>query len=137
MRDKVAAYGFFHRVENSAALGTGDVYFAIPSCGGASFATSGWIELKHLHEFPARHTTPIIINHLTIDQVRFLEAVANNGAKAFTLLRIRTTYFLLDAPLIRGVYSKTVCEAELRRRALMVEIGAFPTRKLIRALVSL
>ena len=130
-RRHFAPYGRLKRIENRADNGTPDVYYSFP--GGRR----GWIELKHLDRWPARPGTPIRIDHLTLDQVLWLEEEARMGGRAFLLLQVDRTYILLQAWHARLIYEGEMTQDKLRKMALVCEDGAFPALEIIQFLRAL
>lgn len=131
MKAGLSPYGRLVRVENPAAPGTPDVYYSFP--GGRR----GWIELKHLDDWPMRHDTPIRIPHLTLDQVMWMEEETRMGGRAFLLLQIRRHYLLLLPPTVRLVWSCQLNGPELIFSALVVEEGSFPALEVAQFLRSI
>lgn len=78
------AFGFDpHRVENAISLGMPDVNF-----------TLGWVELKHLNDWPKRERTPVTIRHFTPQQRVWLRRRWAASKNAWLLLRVDTTFML-------------------------------------------
>jgi len=77
------------RVENPVSPGTPDVYFTL-TCNGRM----GWIELKHLHEWPKRPDTIVKIDHYTPQQKSFIRRHGERGALVCLLIQIKKDYFL-------------------------------------------
>lgn len=75
------------RIEDMLAAGTPDVNYCGP--GGA-----GWIELKHVDEWPKRTSTGVRIG-LTAEQGLWLHKRARAGGRADVLVRIDGEVFLI------------------------------------------
>jgi hypothetical protein len=72
-------------VENSAHIGTPDIYFS-----------EGWIEIKVVKEFPKKETTPIRIDHFTATQREFLERHYRLKKNSFLFVQVEENFFLFD-----------------------------------------
>ena len=79
------------RVENPAGPGMPDVYYTLRHNG-----RMGWIELKHLHEWPKKDSTVVLIKHFTAQQRAFFKRHGELGANIYLLLQVDHQYFLLD-----------------------------------------
>lgn len=78
------------RHEDCAALGVADVSF----CTGAHH---GWLELKHVVEWPVREATPLRIPHFTDDQRHFLRQKQRYGGHTWLLVQVGRCYLLYSA----------------------------------------
>lgn len=70
----------------------------IPGIPDVSFGLdgiNGWIELKTLVSWPKRKTTPIRLEHFTIEQRHFLAGRGATGGHCFLLLRVGRAEHLL------------------------------------------
>ena len=79
----------WHRVENSAMAGTPDVYYQHGQ-------TVGWIELKHVKDFPARPTTPIRFHRFTSEQANTIHDFGFYGARSFVLAQVGIDHYLFN-----------------------------------------
>lgn len=80
----------WHRIENSAQAGTPDVYFEHEG-------TVGWIELKHVRDYPARPTTPIRFHRFTHEQANTIWMLGVSGAaKSWTLVQVGVDHWLFN-----------------------------------------
>ena len=79
------------RIENPVGPGTPDVFYALKDNG-----RMGWIELKHVHEWPKRPTTPLKIPHFTADQRTWIKRYGSIGAQVHVFLQVDREYFLLE-----------------------------------------
>jgi hypothetical protein len=105
LKKHVATVGFWQRVENRAGAGTPDVYYCV--LGGM-----GWLELKHLDAWPARASTPVRIEHFTMEQKAWLINHAREGGRAFLLLRVDHQYLLFHGKDVLPV-GDTLTRADL------------------------
>jgi len=116
------------RVENRAGSGTLDLSWA-------GLGAEGWLELKHLHGWPIRPETPVVVRRLTLDQVTWLERRAARGGRAHLLLRVaREGYALLAPPAVRELYERRLTRDALHMVALLWATGRFPKLDVLRAL---
>jgi len=56
----------------------------------------GWMELKHLKEYPKRESTIIRIEHYTPEQRQFLRRKGKRGGYTFLFVQIERDYYLFD-----------------------------------------
>lgn len=133
VRDHLAPFGLLQRIENSAGLGTADVAYALRR-PGRNAAHFGWLELKVLDAFPARHSTPIRIEHLTKEQVDFARDWTASGVPVHMLLKAPPWVLMFDARGIRGVYDRTVTAGDAPTVAVVAARGKFPTGPILRRL---
>ena len=56
----------------------------------------GWIELKHLKEWPRRESTIVRLDHYTNDQKNFLKAKGRAGSYTWLFLQVGRDYLLFD-----------------------------------------
>jgi len=127
-RGHLAPYGRLKRIENRTDNGTPDVYYSFPG------ARRGWIELKHLDQWPAWPDTPLRIEHLTLEQVLWLEDETRMGGRAFLLLQVDRTYCLLNSWHARLIYEGKMDQAKLRKMALVCEEPPFPAYDIVQFL---
>ncbi len=86
-RRHLSGRGVFMRIENAFYKGVPDVNFLV---GGIE----GWLELKFLHNFPKKESTPVKIPHFTQEQKLWhKERFENHGLTAM-LLQVDDHYFL-------------------------------------------
>lgn len=80
----------FERIENSAGVGTPDTY-------GENWHRAFWLELKHVHEYPKRPTTPIRFKRYTIEQARCIERLGKSGlVGSWILIQVEADHWLFD-----------------------------------------
>lgn len=80
----------FQRHEDTAGSGIPDVSFQEEGIG------SGWIELKHSHNWPKRPSTIVRLEHLTQDQRDWLVSRGNAGGCCKLVWQIGTDYLVFD-----------------------------------------
>ena len=90
-----------------------------------------WIELKHLSGLPKRSTTKIKIDHLTLDQVLWLEAEQAAGGRAWLLLHAGADWFLCAPDVARGLYEARYTAEELGAACTEHARGAGAVRGLL------
>lgn len=100
------------RVENPAGPGTPDVYFTL-----LEKKRMGWIELKHVHNWPKRAATTIKIKHFTPQQRLFLKIHGEAGANVTVLLQVERDYFLLEWELALDLHDGLLTQADLKEKA--------------------
>lgn len=98
------------RVENPANPGTPDIYFTMKKN-----SAMGWIELKHVPEWPKRETTTLKIKHFTPQQRVFIKVHGELGANIYVLLQVARDYFLLEWDLALKI--GTLTRGDLFREA--------------------
>lgn len=129
---KLGPYGKLRRIEDKLSRGTPDVLYYLRR---GNVSARGFIELKHLPSWPSRATTPIIIPHLTIEQIIFgIEEEALDGHYG-CILQIDRTYMLLSAAVLGEVHARKYNAAALRAAARVVGEGSFPTLPILKYLV--
>tara|TARA_R110000772_G_scaffold251753_1_gene366829 strand:- start:481 stop:864 length:384 start_codon:yes stop_codon:yes gene_type:complete len=99
-------------VENSVGPGTPDVNFI-----------GGWIELKWARAWPKRETTPLRLDHFTIQQRRWLSQRRKKGGRAFVLLKVAREWFLFDGEIAAESLGQST-----RTELYDLAIKAWPTR---------
>jgi len=77
------------RIENGVELGT-------PDTNGRVFGIDFWLELKHVHEWPKRKTTPVRLNHFTAEQRQWLLQRGLAGGTCGVLLQVKNEYFAFN-----------------------------------------
>ncbi len=128
VRSELGRYGYVGRVENGVEPGWPDVAFSLRV--PARRAVSGWLELKHADKWPTRPATPIVLPHLTLEQVLWLEGWTRAGGRAFLLLQVGTWYGLLTPGSARALYARQLTARDTRGEAV-VSGHVFPTRALV------
>ena len=120
----LSPFGRLIRVENHACLGTPDVWARLRGVGM-------WLELKHLPNLPKRPATKIRIEHLTLDQVLWLEAEQAAGGRAWLLLHAGADWFLCAPDVARGLYEARYTAEELGAACTEHARGAGAVRGLL------
>lgn len=118
MRDRVAAYGHWERVENAAGSGMPDVNYCVNG-------VEGWVELKLAGQDGSKPRS------LTLEQVMWAEERARHGGRAFLLVRYEkphTIWCLYHASRIRRIFDN---EGAL---PVVCASGDFPTIAILKAL---
>ncbi len=90
LRTKLKGYWEPVRIENLVGIGTPDVYYTLTN------GTMGWLELKHVDNWPKRQSTVIKIDHFTSEQRNWIRRHGQLGANVFLLLRVEKDYLLFD-----------------------------------------
>ena len=116
------------RIENRLELGTPDVYYN-------AIGRNGWLELKHVPAWPARKTTKVVIDHLTLEQITWAEAELKAGGRMWYLLQAERTYLLLTPAVAREIYEGSLTSAEIIERATVRDEGSL-TKRMIKWLRS-
>ena len=96
------------RIENNVESGTPDVNYCING-------KEGWIELKHVKEWPKGGTTPLKIKHFSPEQRNWINRRQKCGGRAFLLLQVENEYFLFWD--IKGV-GKDLTQLQLYQKAV-------------------
>jgi hypothetical protein len=136
VHERLAPFGRLRRIENRLETGTPDVNYCLRYITPQSQPATGWAELKHLDQWPARATTRVTVPKLTLDQVMWAEDWHGVGGRAWLLLRIRRDVILLQCPLIRALYQGELTKADLRTAATVFGEGRFPTVEVLRWLTA-
>jgi hypothetical protein len=77
------------RIENGADTGTPDIYYH--AAGDA-----GWCELKHIHEYPARPTTPLRFKKFTPKQAMTLVKLDGSAAQSRIAVQVSADVYIFD-----------------------------------------
>lgn len=89
---KDASWAHFNRHEDSAGVGIADVSFVIKP--GLGRSVRGWIELKHIREWPKRPTTTLKLKHFKQEQRNWLRKQGSLGGHTWLLLQVDRDYLL-------------------------------------------
>lgn len=81
------------RIESFVSCGVPDIYFTLMD------SDMGWMELKHLHEWPKRESTIVKIEHYTPQQKNWIRRHGIKGANVSLLLQVGHEYMLYDWPI--------------------------------------
>lgn len=98
------------RHEDKFQRGIADISFCQNGIGG-------WMELKHVSDYPARDKTPIRMPHYSIDQKEFLEKKGKCMGNTWLFIQIAGDFFLYDHVAAQDLPDKTKTE--------MVELSTF------------
>lgn len=133
VRTALLPWGALKRIENSVDLGTPDVLYCLRRPRSVPRVhVTGWVELKHLPAWPVRPDTPVVIDHLTREQVLFLE---DWPGAAYLLLQVEKDYLLTGPWTARGIFNRQLNRRDLWEQALIAETP-FPLIKILTALTS-
>lgn len=127
MRSRFSPYGLLRRCEHAQEKGWPDVYWVL-------LRVPGWTELKYLPDYPAMADSPVWHEHLTLEQVNWIEDEVEAGGRAYLLLQVRHDYYLFDAVGTRAIYERRVTRGDLPRVALCH--GTQLTPRFIRCMIS-
>ena len=130
VRRNLSPYGRLVRLES------GLTESGIPDVAYCFLGSAGWLELKSVAAWPKRPATPLRIDHLTLEQVLFLETWTRHPSRgqAHGLFRVDRDYLLLDAPLVRAVFERQVTRTQLVERVVVHGVGTFPTIAIVKTL---
>ncbi len=132
-REHLSPFGKLVRVENPADPGTPDVCYLLrryprvpPVCG--------WLELKLVPAWPARRSTPLVIDHLTREQVNWATSWALTGGRVFALVQVEHHVLLLDHRTLGQVFAREHTQTTLLYAALVRTEGVFPWAEILKRL---
>lgn len=86
-------------IEDSTTPGVPDLWYCAKHSGRT---ISGWIELKHVKQMPAKDTTSLFksLNHgLSIEQVNWIDLCLRHGGNVVILVGYKSEYFLVPGEL--------------------------------------
>jgi hypothetical protein len=132
-REYMSPFGVLHRVENKLGGGTPDAAFCLTH-PAMRVARSGWVEFKHVEDWPKRATTPFRIKSLTREQADFLYGWVDAGGRAFLLIRVADTLFLHSGRRAPEIFDGVGVERFLTSREAGWPARPFPTGGLLRCL---
>ncbi len=127
LRPRLEPFGRLKRIENSTENGTPDLYYLLRGY-------PGWVELKFRPNEPARATTPVTFDHLTIDQVNWLEEEHRHGGRASILMQVERHYMIIGTDLVRPLYERRLTLMMLKTKALYHTIGMIRPAEMVRCL---
>lgn len=135
-RDNLKPFGRLKRIENLLEEGTPDVSYTLRRKPVLP-ASSGWCELKFLPYYPKRPQTLVRIDHLTLDQVNWLNAEADAGGRAWLLLHAAPYYLMLTPAQARRVYKVQYRADELLADTWTAENdNEFPLKRILTCLTN-
>jgi len=126
VREALSPFGRLERIENGVGLGTPDVVYCLRRHAKIPQATTGWIELKHVPEWPKRASTPLIIEHLTREQVNFASRWALAGGNYTCLVQVKNEFLFLDHRAVAELFGRQMTRKTLSAVAGVHMIGSFP-----------
>lgn len=134
LKEHAGPYGKFERIENRVGEGTSDVAFGVKLPDGS--AGSGWIELKHLSEWPRRASTKVVLRDFTREQILNMEDWVRHGVDAWLLLQAERLYLLLTTPVARLLHDRQLTVDDARTAARVVGGPEFPRADFLRAIAT-
>lgn len=134
-REHLAPFGILKRVENPLDPGMPDVAYCLRG-KPVSPTISGWLELKHVHEWPARPTTTLCIESLTKEQVDWATWWALAGGRVSALLQVGSHILLLDHHALGRIFAREATKDWLLGHAPLDQVplavtGRFPTKEVL------
>ena len=78
--------GTYLRIEDALNEGISDVHYCFRDAN--SISVTGWIELKHLDEWPKRASTKVKVRHYTDEQRGCIADYNHSGGRASMLLQV-------------------------------------------------
>jgi hypothetical protein len=95
------------RIENIGGPGVPDLYYTLKNNRGY-----GWIELKHIHNWPKKSGTILRINHYTSYQKNWLKIHGMHGASTWLFLQVAKEYMLFNWQEV--IYVGTMTQDQLK-----------------------
>lgn len=130
-RNHLGPLGRLVRIETPTELGVPDICYLLrrypkvdPVCG--------WLELKHVPEWPKRPGTVFRIDKLTLEQVNWHTHWALAGGRVSTLLQVANDLVVLDFRLLAQVFGGQHTRATLLASSPLVSPRIFPTAELVK-----
>lgn len=130
-REHLGPLGRLVRVENPAGPGTPDVCYLLSRYPKVA-PVCGWLELKHVPEWPKRPTTTFRIDKLSLDQVNWHTHWALAGGRVSTLLQVASDLIVMDFRLLAQVFGGAHTRSSLLASAPLVSPRLFPTAELVK-----
>lgn len=96
--------------------------------------SAGWIELKHLGQWPVRKETPVHLPKLTLEQVTFAESWDAAGGRCWVLLQVANEYLMFPSTVTRAIYERRLTRVHLSRLASAWSAGKLPASAILKAL---
>jgi hypothetical protein len=127
VRRHLAPRGHFVRLEDNPTAGVPDLHYTLARA-------SGFLELKHLRDWPKRLRTPVRVASLRPAQVAWLEREALMGGRAWVLLQVGDEWLLLTPDVVRSVFEGSETKDTLIARATVHGKRKFPALEILRAL---
>jgi len=130
VRDKLSPFGKLKRVENRVDLGFPDVVYNLAL--RKSPPVTGFLELKYEHAWPTRRDTPVRIESLKLEQVRWMEDWVDEGrGHGWFLLQIERDYMLLRPSVMLALYHQMHCKQSLVVEADLGWSGEWPLARIL------
>lgn len=122
------------RIETATELGVPDVCYLLRRYPAMKTMepVCGWLELKHVPEWPKRPGTIFRIDKLSLDQVNWHTHWALAGGRVSTLLQVADTLLVLDHRLLAQVFAGDHTRPTLLASAPLVSHRVFPTAELVK-----
>jgi hypothetical protein len=136
VRENLKPFGRLVRVENHIEAGTPDVCYCLRRLPTLAKGTTGWLELKHVPQWPARPQTPLSVDKLTREQCDWHTWWSLAGGTSFTLLQVHRTLLLLNHKTLAQVHNREHTQASLRFEAIFAVDNTFPTAELVKCLTA-
>jgi hypothetical protein len=133
-REHLGPLGRLVRIESSTELGIPDICYLIRRYPAhkAIAPVCGWLELKHVPEWPKRPTTTFRIDKLTLDQVNWATHWALAGGRVSCLLQVATDLIVMDFRLLAQVFGGQHTRGSLLAASPLVSPRIFPTAELVK-----
>ena len=134
-REHLAPFGRLERIENSVNTGTPDVAYCLRRKPLLP-PVSGWLELKHVDEWPARPTTTLHVESLTKEQVDWATWWALAGGRVSALLQVGSYLLVLDHRALGRIFARDATKDWLLSHAPLDQVpfagtGRFPTKEVL------
>lgn len=130
-REHLGPLGLLKRVENPIDPGTPDVCYLLSRYPKVA-PVCGWLELKHVPEWPKRPGTVFKIDSLTLDQVNWQTNWALAGGRVATLMQVGYDLLVMDFRLLAQVFGGAHTRSSLLASAPLVAPRTFPTAELVK-----
>lgn len=130
-RTHLGPLGRLVRVENPIDPGTPDVCYLLRRYPKVA-PVCGWLELKHVPEWPKRPSTTFRIESLTLEQVNWQTHWALAGGRVSTLLQVAGDLLVLDHRRLAQVHALQHTRGSLLASAPVVAAKQFPTAELVK-----
>lgn len=106
----------------------------IPDLSYGAGGVNGWIELKHVREWPSRPSTTIDLSHFTASQVNWLIKRGKKAGNCWVLVQVATEYFLFPFSSARALRAG-VTEERFREMCFQCWPGRIEPDQLLEKLV--
>lgn len=137
LQPKLMVFGKVDRVENRTMKGMADVVYHLATPWNP-IGTTGWLELKHLDDWPARDATPIRVGSLSKEQVLWQEDWEKAGGRVRTVLRVgkgaSASLLFMRPAAVRELFEGRVNKNNLIDRCESILVG-YAVRPILMVLV--